>query len=98
VAAGCVLLQWGLWGIECQTYNMLFLGAMIVGVEHAREIGVMAPVTTELSDYISVRTVGTIFMLFCLGLIFHTPPKIMESPRSQRGKAQQGGFGGAWSG
>lgn len=58
----------GLWGIECQSYNMWGILAFIVVVEYLRDTGRMAP-SVPLEHYISFEWAVTGFLALCFTML-----------------------------
>jgi len=60
----------GLWGIECQSYNMWSILGFIVSVDYFREQGWIGPVV-DLTNYIRFEQTIALFLGLCLILLIN---------------------------
>ena len=58
----------GLWGIECQSYNMWSILGCIMLVDYLRNEGIMAP-GIPLTEYISFEWAVALFMAICVAML-----------------------------
>jgi len=70
----------GLWGLECNSYNMWFLLAVIAGVDKARSDGAIGP-PYRADAYASFGGIVAVFSLLCAAMLVNHGVAITASAR-----------------